>query len=130
AGARAGLADTIPVGEGPTGLALDEPRGLLYVLNRFDASVSVVDLAAETELARIPFFDPTPAAIKNGRKHLYDTIKNSGLGHVACGSCHIDARTDRLAWDLGDPSGQMGPLTGRNLGFGLPGLSPNAPLPP
>ncbi|MCA9450771.1 MAG: hypothetical protein KC931_26855, partial [Candidatus Omnitrophica bacterium] len=46
-------------------------------------------------------------AIKIGRKHLYDTHKNSGLGQVACGSCHVDGRMDRLAWDLGDPSGEM-----------------------
>ena len=124
AGARAGLSETIEVGEGPTGLALDEARQRLYVLNRFDASISVVSLASETELARVPFFDPTPASIRTGRKHLYDTHKNSGLGHTACASCHVDARMDRLAWDLGDPAGEVLPLTNLNLGFNFPGLAP------
>ena len=105
-GARVG-GNPIEVGEGPTGLALDEPRGRLYVLNKFAGSLSVVDIATENEVDRVPFFDPTPLSIKVGRKHLYDTHKNSGLGHIACGSCHIDTRMDRLAWDLGDPAGEM-----------------------
>ncbi|MFI4897549.1 MAG: GC-type dockerin domain-anchored protein [Phycisphaerales bacterium JB059] len=104
---RAGANDTIEVGEGPTGLALDEPRDRLYVMNKFAGSITVVDLLTETEAAQNPHHHPTPPAIKVGRKHLYDTHKNSGLGQASCASCHIDARTDRLAWDLGDPSGEM-----------------------
>ncbi|MBL9000256.1 MAG: hypothetical protein JNK25_03885 [Phycisphaerae bacterium] len=128
-GARAGLTDTIEVGEGPTGICLDEARGVMYVLNRFAASISVVSLSTELQTAIVPFYDPTPAAIKAGRKHLYDTHKNSGLGHIACASCHVDARMDRLAWDLGDPSGVVEPLTGLNRGFGVPGLEPNTTSP-
>lgn len=123
AGARAGLAQTITVGEGPTGIRLDEARNRLYVLNKFEASISVVSLATELETQRVPFFDPSPPAIKIGRKHLYDTRKNSGLGHVACGSCHVDARLDQLSWDLGDPPGAMKAVTGQNLGAGIPGLN-------
>ncbi len=122
-GARAGLAPTIEVGEGPTGVVVDDARRRVYVLAKFESAISVVDLDAEYEIARIPFHDPSPAAIKLGRKHLYDTHKNSGLGHVACASCHVDARMDRLAWDLGDPSGSSKALTGQNLGGGLPGLN-------
>ncbi len=96
---------TIEVGEGPTGLVLDEGRQRLYVLNKFEASLSVVDLNTESEAAVLPLYDPTPAAIKGGRRHLYDTHANSGLGHIACASCHVDARMDKLAWDLGDPGG-------------------------
>ncbi|MBK7642382.1 MAG: hypothetical protein IPJ19_04950 [Planctomycetes bacterium] len=122
-GARAGLSDTISVGEGPTGIAIDELRGRLYVLDRFEGAISVVDLASEIESVRVPFFDPSPAAIRNGRKHLYDTHKNSGLGQISCASCHVDAKMDRLAWDLGDPSGQMKSTAGQNLGANLPGLN-------
>ncbi len=128
-GARAAL-PTIEVGEGPTGLALDESRDRLYVLNRFDASVSVVNLSAWAEAGRLSLFEPTPTVIKTGRKHLYDTHKNSGLGQASCASCHVDARMDRLAWDLGDPSGIMQSLGANNLGANLPGLAPgSAPIP-
>lgn len=123
AGQRAGLGDTIPVGEGPTGIALDERRERMYVLNRFEASVSVVDLASEQQVASIPFFDPTPPNVRAGRRHLYNTHSTSGLGYVSCASCHVDAKMDRLAWDLGDPREHMQPLIDLNLGFGFPGIS-------
>ncbi len=106
-GARAGLNPTIEVGEGPTGLAYDGARSRLYVMNKFESSISVVDTVTETELFRVPMHDATPEAIRNGRRHLYDTHATSGLGHVSCASCHVDARMDGLAWDLGNPAGEM-----------------------
>lgn len=113
---RIGNQRVIPLGQGPTGMALDELRNRLYVLNRFSASLSVVDTTNETVVATVPLFDPTPSVIKNGRRHLYDTHKTSGLGQAACGSCHLDARFDRLAWDLGDPAGSIKLLTNANFG--------------
>ena len=115
----------IPVGEGPTGLAIHEERDRLYVLNQFDGSLSTIDLTSHSEIARTPFFDPTPVAIKTGRKHLYDTHRTSGLGHVSCASCHADARMDRLAWDLGDPAGEVKEVSSprHNLGANVPALN-------
>ncbi len=100
------LDEPIPVGEGPTGVVIDDARGLAYVLNHFEGSISTLSVAERREVApRTRLYDPTPDAIKTGRKHLYDTHRNSGLGQIACASCHVDARMDRLSWDLGDPSG-------------------------
>lgn len=122
-GARAGIQPTIEVGEGPTGVVFHGGTNRVFVLNKFDASISVIDATAELEVARVPFFDPSPVAIQIGRKHLYDTHKNSGLGQISCASCHADARNDRLAWDLGDPQGSMAPVAGQNLGANVPGLN-------
>lgn len=97
----------IAVGQGPTGLALNASGSRLYVLNRFDATISRIDTAAQHELSRTAFFDPTPEAIKQGRPLLYDTHANSGLGQIACASCHVDAKSDFLAWDLGNPQGTL-----------------------
>src|SRR5205085_11494957 len=97
----------VELGEGPTGLALDEPRARLYVWNRFSSSISVVDATANVVLTNVPVFDPTPQIIQRGRRHLYDTRKTSGLGIASCASCHVDGRGDRLAWDLGDPAGNL-----------------------
>jgi YVTN family beta-propeller protein len=126
-GQRVGSA--IPVRTGPVGLALDESRDQLYVLNRFDGSISVIDLEDHSEKALVTYFDPTPTVIRTGRKHLYDTHHSSGIGHVSCASCHVDGKMDRLSWDLGAPSGARILLTSRNLnrsdavaipvGFGL-----------
>ncbi len=129
-GNRAGLTDTITVGEGPTGVVLDEARQRLYVMNKFAATISVVDVASEVEIAEIPFFDPSPLPIKFGRKHLYNTHKTSGLGITSCASCHVDARLDRLAWDLGNPQGTSKSLAGLNLGAGIPGLASGTTIPP
>ena len=98
----------IPVGEGPTGILLDEVRNQAYVLNKFDASISILDLATDQEMAKVDFFDPTPDVIKTGRKHLYNTHLGSGNGHIACASCHVDGKWDRLGWDLGNPCGRYG----------------------
>lgn len=113
----------IEVGEGPTGIALDEGAGRLYTVNKFDASISVVDLGLRVEIDRIEFHDPSPEAIKVGRRHLYSTHDTSGLGHVSCASCHVDARNDRLAWDLGNPAGSLISDNDQNKGMNLPGLN-------
>ncbi|MCC6320465.1 MAG: hypothetical protein IT438_03395 [Phycisphaerales bacterium] len=130
-GARSVPNDRIEVGQGPTGLALDEARGRLHILNKFDATISTVDTATRAVVATTSMFDPTVGAIKVGRKHLYDTHKNSGLGHIACASCHVDGRFDRLAWDLGDPAGSPTAVStaNRNLGQNLLGLAPGSTSP-
>jgi YVTN family beta-propeller protein len=103
-GERVGTNPPIDLGEGPTGLALDEGRGRLYVYNRFDGSISTVDVSNQVVIGTLPLLDPTPSVIKAGRPFLYDTRLTSGLGQASCASCHVDGRTDGLAWDLGDPT--------------------------
>jgi len=97
----------ITVGEGATGLALDEGRSRLYVWNHFAASLSSINTESSQVVSTTQVFNPLPEAIKQGRKFLYNTHLTSGLGQASCASCHVDARMDRLAWDLGDPSGEM-----------------------
>jgi DNA-binding beta-propeller fold protein YncE len=93
---------------GPRGLAMNASANLLYVLNRIYNTISIVSLSGNTVTAEIPTgtFDPTPVAIRNGRGFLYDH-KLSGNGTGACASCHIDAEMDLLAWNLGNPAGEM-----------------------
>jgi DNA-binding beta-propeller fold protein YncE len=99
--------NNIEVGEGAVGLGLDESRNRLYVWNHFEASVSVIDTQSQSELTKVQIFNPLPDSILLGRKFLYGTHETSGTGHMSCASCHVDARMDRLAWDLGDPSGDV-----------------------
>jgi YVTN family beta-propeller protein len=93
---------------GPRGLALNSAAQRLYVLNRLANSLSIIDTAANAVLKEIPVgsYDPTPAVVRNGRGFLYDS-KLSGSGTMACASCHVDAEMDLIAWDLGDPGGQL-----------------------
>jgi DNA-binding beta-propeller fold protein YncE len=98
---------TINVGNGPCGIAYDAARARVYVLNRFDGTVSSISTANDTELGRVSFFDPTPAAVKAGRPVFYDAHATSKLGNASCNSCHVDTRSDVQSWDAGDPSGAM-----------------------
>ena len=97
----------IAVGFGPGGLALDSANDRLYVLNRLEASISIVDLAAGVEVDRIPQrFDPVPPEVHAGRPIFYDARRSSGHGDQSCASCHVFADMDGLAWDLGNPDAE------------------------
>ena len=127
-GSGARLGAPADVGFGPTGIVLDEARGNLYVLHRFENSIAVLDTdgapgGLPTEIARVSFHDSTPEVIRRGRVHLYDARATSGLGITSCASCHVDARLDRLSWDLGDPAGELVALGDANGGAGVPGQS-------
>ena len=103
----------VKVGAGPIGLALDEARDRLYVLNRFEQSVSIVTGASDPVRAREAAsvslrFDPSPPEVLRGRRFLYDA-RLSGHGDSACASCHVFGDFDGLAWDLGNPYGPIVP---------------------
>ena len=112
-GGRVGAAIPLPVG--PTALAFDGTRNRLYVFARFASQLIAMDGETLAILNRTAIHDATPTVIREGRKHFYDTVANSGLGQVSCASCHIDGRLDRLAWDLGDQTGDMLGLTNRTF---------------
>jgi YVTN family beta-propeller protein len=97
---------------GPRGLALNASTQRLYVLNRISNTITIIDTSNDTVLKEIPVgsFDPTPTVIRNGRGFLYDA-KLSGNGNASCATCHIDGDNDLIAWDLGDPGGNMKTVT-------------------
>lgn len=104
AGARLAKID---VGEGPSGVVMHPTAGMVYSLNRFEGSVSAVSTTGLAEVRRVSLHDATPATVKAGRRFLFNTFVTSGLGHTSCATCHVDGRSDRLVWDLGDPAGAM-----------------------
>ncbi|MGB8330441.1 MAG: hypothetical protein WCE62_09965 [Polyangiales bacterium] len=127
-------ANLIPI-EGPSGLVLDEARGYLWVTSRRTNSVFSVNLATKAVKNTGGRYNPEPAAIKKGRKFLYDAQLTSSNGEASCSSCHVFGDNDDLSWDLGDPDGV--PFANTNpkpsaAGFPLlnflPGLQPFDPL--
>ncbi len=101
----------IGVGQGPTGLAFSTGRNLLYVLNRFDDTISLVDPVTQQQILTIPVgFNPEPDAVKRGRRFLYD-CSLSAHGDLSCATCHQNGHRDGIAWDLGDPTGQVQNVT-------------------
>jgi len=105
-----------PVVRGPRALALDAARQRLYVLNKLANTLSVVATDTATVLAEFPVgsHDPTPAEVRRGRGYLFDA-RLSGNGTASCATCHPDTDRDGLAWDLGDPNGNLITVTGANL---------------
>jgi len=94
----------IPVsGGGPTGVVLDEARGQLYVMTRFDDAISIINTTLRTETAHVAMHNPEPASVVAGRRFLYDASFSSAHGDSACASCHVFGDFDSLAWDLGNP---------------------------
>jgi DNA-binding beta-propeller fold protein YncE len=99
-------------GGGPTGVVLDEQRERVYALTRFDNGISIIDTQSRSEIAHLPMFNPEPASVTAGRRFLYDAARTSSHGDSSCASCHVGGDTDQLAWDLGDPDGDVRPATG------------------
>jgi len=107
-GNRISTGHNFVVPQGPTGLAHHATLNRLYVLSKFSSQITVVNTTtpgSESTTQTVSIFDPTPSSVKAGRIPLYDTHANSGLGQLACASCHVDARFDRLGWNLGNPAG-------------------------
>ncbi len=96
-------------GGGPSGIALDEARGRMYVLTRFDNSLAIINLGTGSEVANLPLHSPEPAYVISGRPFLYDAFETSGNGEASCSSCHIFGDFDSLAWDLGNPDDDVKP---------------------
>ena len=109
-GATGAVLDRYPVGRNPSGIALNEEDGVLYVVNHGDNTLGVLDLAsgaalATTGIAGPPAFDPTPALVKEGRRFLYDAEGTSAHGDLSCATCHVFGDRDGLSWNLGNPQG-------------------------
>ncbi|MEM7249061.1 MAG: hypothetical protein AAF533_27320 [Acidobacteriota bacterium] len=95
--------------KGPRGLILQRPDpsdsslDRLFVLSRLENSIHVISADDLSELESFDLqHDPTPTWIMNGRQFLYDA-RLSANGFDSCASCHLDGRTDGLAWDLSEP---------------------------
>ena len=123
---------------GPRGLALKtakvgvvgDPGNRVYVMNRLDNSVSVINPTNDTLVTTFLLQrEPTPAVIRNGRKFLYDArLSQNGFG--ACASCHTDGRSDWLQWKLSHDLGGLPTTTFTSLKDGiLPAPPPSEVFP-
>jgi 6-phosphogluconolactonase (cycloisomerase 2 family) len=89
---------------GPRGLAFNAAQTRLYCMNLLSNSVSVIDVTTDLEAVRFPLqWDMTPSIVREGRRFLY-SAEFSGNEMVSCSSCHVDARSDSLGWDIGTPA--------------------------
>jgi DNA-binding beta-propeller fold protein YncE len=99
---------------GPRSLALTPQR--LYVLNKLSDTIATIDPETGVLLSETPIgsTDPLPSDIRRGRGVLFDA-RLSGNGTMSCATCHLDSDRDGLAWDLGDPGGEMTAVASADL---------------
>ncbi len=83
----------VSVGRGPSDVALDAEGRLAYVANRFDDTVSVVDIAAGKQVSVIPLGErPVLSAAERGEVLFHDG-RLSRDAWFSCRSCHVDGHT-------------------------------------
>lgn len=94
----------IPVGHNPRGVALSPDGKRLYVANRLDDTISVIDTKSDTVASTIDLGGPRNVdALRRGERLFY-TADFAFQGQFGCSNCHIDATIDGLQWDL-EPDG-------------------------
>jgi len=70
---------TIKVGRGPTGLAVSQTTGRVYVVNTLDDTVTVIDGSAGRAMAEIPVGDsPTDVSVDNIASRIFVSNWNDG----------------------------------------------------
>ena len=90
------------VGRGPSAIAADG-NGLLYVANTRSDEISVVSLAEQTEVARVPLGPAAPLTAAERGELLFHDASLSLRGWMSCASCHTAGHTNhRLSDTLGD----------------------------
>jgi YVTN family beta-propeller protein len=98
------VAARIPVGRNPKGMALSADGSRLYVANRLDDTVSVIDTAARRVIETFELGGPKElTARRRGEQSFFDArfAFHSGF---SCANCHIESTFDGLQWDL-EPDG-------------------------
>lgn len=94
----------IPVGHNPRGVALSPDGKKLYVSNRLDDTISVIDTTTDQVISTVDLGGPKNIdAVRRGER-LFFTADFAFQGQFGCSNCHIDATIDGLQWDL-EPDG-------------------------
>ena len=94
----------IPVGHNPRGVLLSTDGKRLYVANRLDDNIAVIDTATDKVASTIDLGGPkTVDALRRGERLFY-TARFAFQGQFGCANCHLDATIDGLQWDL-EPDG-------------------------
>jgi YVTN family beta-propeller protein len=94
----------IAVGHNPRGVLISQDGKRLYVANRLDDNISVIDTTTDKVASTIDLGGPqTVDALRRGER-LFFTAGFAFQGQFGCANCHLDATIDGLQWDL-EPDG-------------------------
>ena len=94
----------IPVGHDPRGLTLTRDGRRLFVANRLEDTISVIDTRSNRVISTIALAGPkTVSPLRRGEQTFY-TSRYSFQGQIGCANCHIDSTFDGMEWNL-EPDG-------------------------
>ncbi len=94
----------IAVGRNPRGALLSADGKRLYVANRLDDNVSVIDTSSDRVASIIDLGGPRIINALRRGEQLFFTADYAFQGQFGCSNCHLDATIDGLQWDL-EPDG-------------------------
>lgn len=114
--------ERIATGANPKGLALSPDGRLLYVAERLEDRISVIDVERLEIVETIELGHTKETFLRRGQK-LFHNAGHSFQGQFSCRSCHPEGHHDALTYDL-EPDG-----LGRNVvnNISLRGLANTAP---
>jgi YVTN family beta-propeller protein len=117
------VAARIDVGHDPRGLTLSRDGRKLFVANRLEDTISVIDTRSNRVAATIALAGPkTVSAIRHGEQTFY-TSRYSFQGQIGCANCHIDSTFDGITWNL-EPDGFGRNIVDNKMLEGLKGTEP------
>jgi YVTN family beta-propeller protein len=113
----------IPVGHNPRGLTLSRDGRRLFVANRLEDTISVIDTRSNRVAATIKLAGPKTISEQRHGEQTFYTARQSFQGQIGCASCHIDSTFDGLTWDL-EPDGFGRDIVDNKMLEGVKGTEP------
>lgn len=94
----------IPVGRQPRTVVLSPDGATLYVADRLDDKITVIDTTAAKVVGAIPLGAPAKMTAERLGERLFYSSEFSWNHQFGCANCHLDSTFDGLTWDL-EPDG-------------------------
>jgi YVTN family beta-propeller protein len=83
----------IPVGLNPRGLTLSHDGLRLFVANRLDDTVSVINTRTNRVVSTIMLAEPKTITSQSSNDSAFDIASSAKQGNITCSKCHVDGRT-------------------------------------
>lgn len=94
----------IPVGRNPRGIVLSPDGRRLFVANRMDDTISVIDTASLRVVSLFDIGGPKIVTPVRRGEQVFNSARFAFQGQFSCANCHIDETFDGMQWDL-EPDG-------------------------
>lgn len=113
----------IPVGKNPRGMTMAPDGRHLYVADRLDDAITVIDTMSNQVVQTIALNAVQKVTPLRRGEQLFYSSAMAYHGQFGCANCHIDGTMDGLNWDL-EPDGFGKNIVQNRLLEGLPGTEP------